>query len=489
MQTELGRIDHHNVGDIPIEDVRRYGYALINWMCEYFRTIDSYPVLAQTKPGDIKNALPNALPETGESFEAILRDFNEIILPGVTHWNHPNFFAYFSISGSAPGIFGEILSDVLNVNGMLWKTSPSATELEETVVVWAKEMLSIPQEFFGMIVDTASVATLTAIIAAREAAGLNIRINGFPRGADAPALCLYCSEQAHSSVDKAAVIAGIGIENIRKIPTDEQFRMRPDVLEQAVRNDSTEGRKPFAVVATIGTTSTTSVDPVPEIGAICRRHHIWLHVDGAYAGMAAAIPEYRWIMDGFEYVDSYVTNPHKWLFTPIDASLFFVRSEQQLRQAFSIIPEYLTTSVQGTAIDFMNYGPQLGRRFRSLKLWFVMRMFGRDGLTNRLREHIRLARLFQSFIESNRNFEIMAPVPFSVVCFRINPPDKLLSESELEQVNTRLMDMVNATGKVYISHTKLNGRYTLRFAVGNIRTTENHIRAAWEVIRECAEQI
>lgn len=486
---ELKKIDRSDLGDMTVEEFRKVGYRMIDWACDYFSNIESYDVLPKTNPGDIKAALPKKAPESSEPCEQIMEDFKSIILPGVTHWNHPNFNAYFSITGSAPGIFGDLMSSLLNINGMLWKTCPSATELEEVVINWAKDLLSIPEEFFGMIVDTASIASLHALAAAREQCeGYDIRVRGFYEGQKSSKLRLYCSDQAHSSIEKAAIVLGIGLENVCKIESDEEFKMNTAALERQIETDLSNNYLPFAVSATIGTTSSTSIDPVEEIGRICKKHSIWLHVDGAYAGCASAIPEYREIMNGFEYVDSYVINAHKWLFTPFDASLFFVRNEALLKKTFSVVPEYLSTSDSEKVTDYMNYGIQLGRRFRSLKLWFVMRYFGKKGIVNRLREHIRLARLFRSFVEDSEDFETTAPTPFSVVCFRFNPGGGR-GERELESLNMRLMEAVNGTGKLYLSHTKLKDIYTLRFAIGNIRTSESNIRESWDTIQKCKEQL
>jgi len=488
MIPELGPIDPKLLGDMPSEDFQKHGREVIDWICSYVDNIESYPVLSRCIPGDVKGALPDSAPEKGEQVAAMLDDFKKTILPGITHWNHPKFYAYFAISSSYPAMLAEMLSNALNVNGMLWKTSPSATELEEVVGEWLKKMLHLPEEFFGMIVDTASISSFYALAAARERLDdLNIRLKGFPTGDNAQPLCLYCSDQAHSSIDKAGIVLGFGLENIRRVQSDENFRMRTDELERLIMADKAAGRRPVAVVATIGTTSTTSIDPVPEIGRICKKHGLWLHVDGAYGGIAAMIPEYNFLMEGFEYVDSYVTNPHKWLFVPIDTSMFYMRDRNLFKKAFSIVPEYLTTAESEQATDYMNYGVQLGRRFRSLKLWFVLRYFGREGLINRLRECIRLGRVMQSLVEKTPNFELMAPVPYSTVCFRFNPGSK--DEKQIEALNASLMFSVNQTGKTYISHSKLHGKYTLRFAIGNIRTTEQHIRDSWNLIMQAAEKL
>lgn len=488
MNSDPGRIDRSDLGDMSVEEFRNQGYKFIDWICSYITNIEDYPVLSESNPGEIREKLPAQAPEKGESIDSILEDFDRTIMPGITHWNHPKFFAYFSISSSFPAMLGEMLSNAVNVNGMLWKTSPSATELEEAVGAWLRDMLHLPEEFFGMIVDTASISSLYALTAARERIkGLDIRLNGYPTGDQSRPICIYCSDQAHSSIDKAGIVLGFGLENIKRIPSDENFRMRTDLLEQAIREDIDAGKTPAAVVATIGTTSTTSIDPVPEIGRICRKYDLWFHVDGAYGGIASIIPEFSHLMDGFEYVDSYVTNPHKWLFVPIDLSMFYFRDRDLFKKAFSMVPEYLTTAESEVATDYMNYGVQLGRRFRSLKLWFVLRYFGREGIINRLRESIRLAKLFESQVLKTDGFETMAPVPFSTICFRYNPGN--LSDGELERVNAALMDNVNGSGSVYISHTKLNGKYTLRFAIGNIRTNEEHIMEAWKKIVASTEII
>jgi len=490
MFNELGPIDRSNLGDMPVEEFRHHGHDFIDWICDYFSEIESYPVLSSSEPGAIKRRLPGAAPEKSMEMEKIFADFIEIIIPGLTHWNHPNFYAYFSISSSGPSILGELLIAALNINAMLWKTSPAATELEETVLEWMRKLLHLPEGFLGMMVDFASVATLCALIAAREKVkDLNIRVKGFPRTENAPSLCFYCSDQTHSSIDKAAIIIGVGLENLRKIESDKDFRMRTDLLEERIKEDLKNGHKPFAVVATIGTTSTTSIDPIPEIGKICRKYNLWLHVDGAYGGNASILPEYSGLMDGLEYADSYVINPYKWMSMTIDGSLFYFRDPDFVEHAFSIVPEYLKTVESQHVTDYMNYGIQLGRRFRALKLWFLLQYFGRDGIVNRIRETVRLGRLFQSLVEENPDFEIMAPAPFSVVCFRFNPRNETLDEAKLEKLNVRLMDEVNNTGKIFIEHTKLKGRYTLRFAIGNIRTAERHIRSAWKLIADCAEKL
>ncbi len=481
------------LGDMSPEEFRKFGYRAVDWVADYLARVGQYPVLARTEPGAIRRSLPASPPNDPEPMDTILADFQSRILPGITHWNHPAFFAYFAITGSGPGILGELLAAALNVNGMLWKTSPAATELEEVTLDWLRQMVGLPAGLMGIIMDTASVASLCAIAAAREAADPRVREQGM---AGAARLRLYTSEQAHSSIEKAALVLGLGRHGVRKIPVDGEFRLDAAVLAAAVAEDRRAGWRPFCVVATVGTTSTTSVDPVPAIADICEREGLWLHVDGAYAGMAALAPEFRWVMDGCGRADSIVINPHKWLFTPIDCSAFYCRRPEVLRAAFSLIPEYLRTaeSEQAAVRDFMDYGVQLGRRFRALKLWMVIRYFGVEGLAARIREHIALGQRFRSWVDAHPDFERMAPAPFSVVCFRAHPARLRRdgggqTDAYLERLNTELLNAVNGTGRAYLSHTKLNGALALRLAVGNLRTTEAHVREAWELLQRHAAEL
>jgi len=461
-------------GDMSAEEFRRYGYRVVDWIAEYLEHPERYPVLSKARPGDLKNALPKSPPAAGEEMSDVLEDLDRFIVPGVTHWNHPAFFAYFSTSSSGPGILGEMFSAAFNVNAMLWKTSPSATELEEVTINWVRQMMGLPEDFAGVIYDTASTSTLCAIAAAREAMpGLRVREEGIA-GAR---LRLYASEHVHSSVDKAAIILGLGQSGVRKIPTDERFSMDASALEAAIREDRENGWLPFCVVATVGTTSITSIDPVPKIAEICARESIWLHVDGAYGGSMAVVPEMRWILDGCEHADSIVMNPHKWLFVPIDLSILYCRKMEVLRRAFSLVPEFLRTGESEEVRNFMDYGPQLGRRFRAIKLWFVLRYFGADGIAARIRYHLQLARELADRVDESPDFERMAPVPFSLVCFRARPAS--FDEAALDSLNEELMERVNGRGRVFLSHTKLNGKFTLRLAIGNIRTTREHIDLAW----------
>ena len=473
------------LGDMPPDDFRRYGHQVVDWIADYLAHPERYPVFSQNRPGDVKNALPSKAPDRGEAMEAMLADLDRVIVPGVTHWNHPGFFAYFATTGSAPGILGEMLGAAFNVNAMLWRTSPSATELEEVTIEWLRQILGISPDFRGVIYDTASISSLCAIAAAREAvAELNVREQGL--GTSNIRLRLYCSEHAHSSVDKAVITLGIGHQGVRKIGCDAEFRMDASALAGAIEEDRAAGWRPFCVVATVGTTSTTSIDPVPEIAEICKREGLWLHVDAAYGGSAAVVPEMKWILDGSEHADSIVMNPHKWMFVPVDLSVLFCKRMDVLRQAFSLVPEYLRTTDADEVHNFMDYGPQLGRRFRAIKLWFVMRYFGIEGLAERIREHIAMAREFAEWVDLSPDFELLAPVPFSVVCFRAYPSQYKESggdafvANKLDTLNEHLMEEVNRRGKVYLSHTKLKGILTLRLAIGNIRTTREHVKLAWD---------
>ena len=470
-----------SVGDMSAEDFRRYGHQVVEWIADYLSHPERYPVLSQNQPDQVKEALPSKAPERGEAMEAMLADLDRVIVPGMTHWNHPGFFAYFATSGSAPGILGEMLSAAFNVNAMLWRTSPSATELEEVTLEWLRQLIGLPDEFKGVIYDTASISTLCAIAAAREAAGLEVREQGL--GATGAKLRMYASEHVHSSVDKSAITLGIGQAGLRKILSDGEYRMDSRALEQAIQEDRANGWQPFCVVATTGTTSTTSIDPVPAIADICGREGLWLHVDAAYGGSAAVVPEMRWVLEGSDRADSLVVNPHKGLFVPVDLSVLYCRRMNVLRSAFSLVPEYLRTGEGEEVKNFMDYGPQLGRRFRALKFWFVMRYFGVEGLQARLRLQIALAREFADWVDQSDDFERLAPVPFSVVCFRAHPKS-LSDEADLDTLNERLMEEVNRRGRVYLSHTKLAGKLTLRLAIGNIRTTLEHVKLAWDELNE-----
>ena len=450
------------------EEFRRYGHRTIDWVADYLANPGRYPVLPHVKPGELTDALPGCGPEQGESMDAILADFEKLIVPANTHWNHPGFMAYFGISASPPGILGELLAAALNVNGMLWKSGPNVTELEQVTLRWLRNWTGLPDDWFGEILDTASTASMHAIAAAREAIDPECRTRGA-----SPGLIVYTSEQSHSSIEKGAIALGIGQQNVRRIPTDSEFRMRPDVLAEWIAKDFDAGLKPCCVTATVGTTSTTSVDPVPEIAEICRRNNVWLHVDAAYAGSAAVASEFQWAFAGCEHADSMVTNPHKWLLTPVDCSVFYTRHPEVLRRAFSLIPEYLRTADDPRAINLMDYGVPLGRRFRALKLWFVMRSYGREGLAQMIRQHVQLAQELAGWVDADARFERTAPTPFSTVCFRY-----LGSDDE----NKQIQEKVNASGEIFMSGTVLNGRFSLRLAIGNQATTREHVERAWQLI-------
>jgi aromatic-L-amino-acid/L-tryptophan decarboxylase len=472
-----------HLGDLPPAEFRAAMHRVADLVADYLEHVGDYPVLPRIHPGDVRAALAPVPPRDPEPLEAVLDDYRRLIEPNVTHWNHPGFMAYFGITGSGPGILGEALAAGLNVNAMLWRTSPAATELEEVVTDWLRQMLGLPAPFRGHINDTASVSTFVALAAARDRApGLEIRERGLAGRADVPPLVIYASEQAHSSVDKAVIALGLGLANLRKVPADAAFRMDPVALEALLAEDRAHGRLPIAVVATAGTTSTTSVDPLQAIAAICRREAIWLHVDAAYGGGAAICPEFRPLFDGMEEADSVVMNPHKWLFTPVDCSVLLVREAAALRNAFSLVPEYLRTDEEGVT-NLMDYGIQLGRRFRALKLWMVIRAFGVNGLRDRIRFHCALAKELTGWIRAEPGFEVVAPVPFSVVCFRAV---RGASGEEQDRLNEKVLAEVNAAGPVFLSHTKLGGRVVLRIAIGNLRTERRHVAAAWELIRKAA---
>jgi aromatic-L-amino-acid decarboxylase len=456
-----------------VSEFRSAANEAADWIAAYLDNTRAYPVVATTKPGELVDSLPKGGPERGESFEAILRDFREKVIPAVTHWNHPGFMAYFATTGSTPAIIGEMLAAALNTNGLHWKTSPAVVELEQVALGWFRQWMGLSGDWFGMIFDTASTGSMHALAAAREMAAPEARENGTPAG-----LAMYTSEQSHSSIEKGAIAIGIGQKNVRKVPVDEAFRMRTDVLEEMIARDKRDGLRPFCVVATVGTTSTTSVDPVARIAEIAEKHGLWLHVDSAYAGAAAIIPEMSWIFDGVERAHSLVVNPHKWLCTPIDLSAFYTRRPDILRRAFSLTPDYLTNQEDPRAVNLMDYGVPLGHRFRALKFWFVLRYFGRERLAESLKAHIEFAQRLAAEIRKDSRFEISAPHPFSTVCFRYKGSD---------EDNLAILEEVNASGRYYISQTKLQGQTVLRIAIGNLQTRWEDVGGCWKKVQSLAK--
>lgn len=458
-----------------VEDFRRAGHQTVDWIAEYLNNVAEMPVQAQTKPGELLDALPQSAPEKGEPFEAILRDFDRLVMPAVTQWNHPRFFAYFACTGSTPAILGEMLAAALNTNGLHWKTSPAVAELEQRALDWLRQWIGLPEGWFGIVYDTASTSSMHAVVCARELVDPEARTAGSRND-----LVLYTSDQSHMSIEKGAIAVGVGQKNVRKVPSDAEFRMRADALAKMVEEDKRAGKRPFCVVATVGTTSSTSIDPVQQIADITEKHGLWLHVDCAYAGAAAILPEQRHIMAGVERAHSLVFNAHKWLLTPIDLSAFYTRRPDILRRAFSLTPDYLKTQDDPRAHNLMDYGVPLGHRFRALKLWFVMRYFGRERIEAMLRSHIQWAKEFAALVDANPKFERVAPVPLSVVCFRYKGTD---------DENRAIMERVNASERVFIASTVLNGKLTLRLAIGNLETAWRDVQEAWELLQKAAEEI
>ncbi|UCH85898.1 MAG: aspartate aminotransferase family protein [Candidatus Latescibacterota bacterium] len=460
-------------------EFRRWGREVIDWIADYQETIERYPVLSEVKPNEIRDALPKKPPARGESFATILEDVKRVVLPGITHWQSPNFFAYFPANASGPSILGDLLSAGLGVQGMLWATSPACTELETLVLDWLTEMLALPERFLstgsggGVIQDTASSATLCALLSGRErATGFSVNEDGCTGR-----LVAYASNQAHSSVEKAAKIAGLGRRNLRLIEVDENFAMRPDDLDARIQEDIDAGLVPCFVCATVGTTSSNAMDPLRDIGQVAAKYGVWFHVDAAMSGTAALCEEYRYIHDGLELADSYCFNPHKWMFTNFDCDCFYVADRAALIQTLSILPEYLRNEATktGAVIDYRDWHVPLGRRFRALKLWFVIRHYGVEGLSHHVRRHVALAQEFASWVSESGDFDLAAPVPLNLVCFRHRGGDEF---------NEALMNRLNSSGKLFLTHTKLDGKLTLRFCVGQTMTDRTHVSRAWDLIRE-----
>jgi aromatic-L-amino-acid decarboxylase len=465
--------------DLPPDVFRRHLHQVADWIADYRENIAERRISPTAKAGAIAAALPSAGPETGEPIEQILADIDRQIMPGIAHWAHPQFLGYFGCTTTAPGILAEMIVAAVNVNAMTWRTSPVATELETVVLGWLSRWLGLPEDFGGVVYDTASIGSMHALAVAREEAGVSIRTLGLSGRAELPIFRVYVSDQAHSSIDKAAIALGLGEHNVRKIPSDSAFRMNVAALREAISADLRKEFKPLAVVATVGTTSTASVDPVREIAAVCSAHQMWLHIDAAYGGGLALLPECNWVTDGFDQADSIVINPHKMLFVPFDFSVLYVREIERLRHVFTLVPEYLRGDAAGAEINYMDYGVQLGRRFRALKAWMVWRNFGREGLAAFIREHLRLAQLFASWVKADPRFELSAPVMMGVVCFRL----KTASDAESDRKNAQMVESINAGGETYLMQTKLRGRTVMRLGLGNLLTKEEHVARAWEIIR------
>ncbi len=471
-----------NLGDIPPEEFRRLVREVGDWIVKYRETIEERPISRSIKPGEIVEELDQTPPEQPVPLDQMLEEIDRVIVPGVAHWSHPQFMSYFGCTTTNPGILAEMITGALNVNTMTWRTAPAGTELETLVLDWLRQWLGLSDEFKGVVYDTASISTMHALATAREEAAPDTRKLGLS-GRDLPRFRIYTSEQAHSSVEKAAIAIGVGEENVQRVPVDQEFRMEVSALREMVRRDLVAKFLPLAVVATVGTTSTASIDPVAEIATVCREHKMWLHLDGAYGAGLALLPEFKSITDGWEQADSIVINPHKMLFVQFDFSALYVRDIARLRRLFTLVPEYLhLRDPVGAEINYMDYGVQLGRRFRALKAWMVWRAFGREGIAARIREHLRLAALFADWVRADSRFEISAPVSMGVCCFRLvaGPPD------QIDELNTKMVEQVNATGRAYITQTKLRGHNVLRVGLGNILTTEEHLRNVWEVIQQTA---
>jgi aromatic-L-amino-acid/L-tryptophan decarboxylase len=464
------------------DEFRKHAHSLVEWMAMYLENVEKYPVKPGVKPGEIFNSLPLSPPAEAESFEELMRDLDEKIMPGITHWQSPNFFAYFPANSSPPSVLAEMITATLGAQCMNWETSPAAAELEEKMMIWLREMTGLPEHLEGVIQDSASTATLAAIITAREKAS-EFSINEDGTGTS-PVMRVYCSEQAHSSVEKAVKICGIGRKNLVKIGVRNDLSMDPALLLKAIEEDREKGFLPCCVVATIGTTGTTAVDPLRPIGEICSKNNVWLHVDAAMAGTALILPEFRWMIDGKEYIDSFLFNPHKWMFTNFDCTAFFVRDASALIRTFEILPEYLKTRTRGQVNDYRDWGIPLGRRFRALKLWSVIRLYGTEGLQNKIRDHISYASRLKDMIAAEPDFEILAPVVINVVCFRYSPAGH--DEKSLNSINEKLNHLLNDSGKIFLSHTSVSGKYTLRMVTGQTNVTMKHVEKAWLLIKESA---
>lgn len=465
------------------EEFRTHAHRMVDWMADYLANVEDRPVRAQVAPGEVLDCLPSDAPENAEPFSDIFADFESLVMPGMTHWQHPSFFAYFPANSSPPSVLAEMLTATLGAQCMSWQTSPAATELEQRVMAWLRTMIGLPDDFEGVIEDTASTATLCALLSARErASGFRGNQQGLRPGS---ALTVYCSSECHSSIDKDVMIAGIGSDNLRKVAVDESFAMRPDALEAALVSDIEAGLTPCAVVAAIGTTGSSAIDPLAAIGEICAKYGVWLHVDAAWAGSALILTEHRGMIDGIAHADSFVFNPHKWLFTNFDCSAYFVRDPDTLLRTLSVLPEYLKTREGDEVRNYRDWGVQLGRRFRALKLWFVIRSYGVSGLRARIAAHIAMAQRLAGEIADAKDFELMAPVPLALLCLRYRPAG-LKDEAAIDALNETLLEKVNDTGRAYFTHTRLGGHYVIRFSIGQTATEWRHVEAAWHLLRGMA---
>jgi len=473
------------LGDVEPAAFRAQLHELADWIADYRENITDLRVAPIDPPGSIQAALPKRPPEEGEPFERIFDDFKRIIFPGIVQWSHPEFMAYFGSTTTAPGMEGEILASALNINAMTWRTSPAATELETVVLDWLRQWLGLPNDFGGVVYDTASIGIMHALAVAREEAASDIRKRGMAGRSDLPQFRIYTSDQSHSSVEKAAIALGLGEENVCRVRSDARFRIDLPALRQTIEAERRQNLKPLAVVATVGTTSTASVDPVAEMAAICREHSMWLHIDGAYGAGLALLPECEWVREGWNEADSIVVNPHKMLFVPFDFSVLYVRNLERLRRVFSLVPEYLRGDTVAAEKNYMDYGVQLGRKFRALKAWMVFRTFGRSGIAARIRDHLRLAGLLGQWIKADERFELAAPIVMGVICFRLIGRDP----EKADAANSATVEAINASGRSYLTQTKLNGRTTIRLGLGNILTKEEHLLRVWRLIQETASQV
>jgi aromatic-L-amino-acid decarboxylase len=488
------------LGDIPVAEFRRQLHELADWIADYRAKIADRPISRNVQPGEILSLLDRDPPETGTPFEEIFAEIDRVIVPGIAHWAHPQFMSYFGSTTTNPGILAEMITGALNVNTMTWRTAPAGTELETLVLDWLRQWLTLPNEFMGVVYDTASVSTMHALATAREQAAPDTRKLGLT-GRDLPRFRIYASDQAHSSIEKGAIALGIGEDNVQRVPSDNEFRMDVAALRAMIDRDIGEKFQPLAVVATVGTTSTASVDPVLEIAKVCREHNIWLHIDGAYGAGLALLPECKWVAAGWSEADSIVVNPHKMLFVPLDFSALYMRDVGRLRRLFALVPEYLhLRGPDSTEINYMDYGVQLGRRFRALKAWVVWRTFGREGIAARIRDHVRLAKLFAEWVQKDKRFELAAPVMMGVVCFRLRGPVAGVADAgpgsptpattdKTDELNMKMVELINASGRGYITQTKLRGHAVMRIGLGNVLTAEEHVHNVWELIQKTADQV